>query len=442
MRKATFFIALAFLLTLCAIPVYAADIPPLPHAFYGALEVNGSDAAPGYTVEARGEGVTTGIASNPIVTEEVGWYGSADPLGVKLIVQGDILDGETITFYVNGRLATSDPATVVWHSGDTSEVDLTVTITIPAPGGGGFAPTPDIETNLFGIEADFDISNDGEIQETIEATSEAGDLTIVIEEGTIALDEDGEPLDTLEIIVDETPPDPPEDAYVIGLAYDFGPDGATFDPPLIMTYTLDLDDLPEGIAPEDLVIAYWDGDEWVELDSDVDVENSTITIESEVEHFTTFAVIGRVAPTAFSLSSLSVQPAEVEPGETVTIAVSVANTGGTEGDYTVVLTINGAKEAERSGTVAARDSEDVSFTVSREDAGSYSVVVDGLSGSFTVVAPAPPPAVPAPAAPEVPPVIPPPAPPVNWTIWGPIIGVAVFLAIFLPIRLRRRRRLG
>ena len=63
-----------------------------------------------------------------------------------------------------------------------------------------------------------------------------------------------------------------------------------------MTYTLDLDDLPEGVAPEDLVIAYWDGDEWVELDSEVDIENSTITITAEVEHFTTFAVIGAVPP--------------------------------------------------------------------------------------------------------------------------------------------------
>jgi hypothetical protein len=329
----------------------------------------------------------------------------------------------------------------LWSSGETSEVDLTVRI--PTGGGGGLAPSaPDIESNLFGEEADFSINEDGEIQETIEATSEDGDLTIVIEEGTIALDEDGEPLDTLEITVDESPPDPPEDAHVIGLAYNFGPAGATFDPPLIMTYTLDLDDLPEGIAPEDLVIAYWDGDEWVELDSDVDVENSTITIEADVDHFTTFAVIGRVAPAAFSLSSLSVQPAEVEPGETVTIALSIANTGGTEGSHTVVLTINGAKEAEKSVTVAARDSEDVSFTVSREDAGSYSVVVDGLSGSFTVVAP--PPTVPPPAPPEVPPAAPPAEVPpgVNWTIWGPIIGVAVFLSIFLPIRMRRRRKFG
>lgn len=59
--------------------------------------------------------------------------------------------------------------------------------------------------------------------------------------------------------------------------------------------------------------------------------------------------------------------------------MSVANAGGMEGSYSVVLMINGLKEAEKSVTIAAGGSRSVSFTVSKEDAGSYSVVVDGLS---------------------------------------------------------------
>ena len=95
------------------------------------------------------------------------------------------------------------------------------------------------------------------------------------------------------------------------------------------------------------------------------------------------------APAAFSLSNLTIQPAEVQPKETVTITVSVANTGGTKGSYTVVLKLNGEKEAEKSVTIAAGSSEIVTFSVTREEASSYSVTVDGLSASFTVVAPAP-----------------------------------------------------
>ncbi len=55
----------------------------------------------------------------------------------------------------------------------------------------------------------------------------------------------------------------------------------------------------------------------------------------------------------------------------------VANTGGTEGSYDVVLKINEVKEVEKSVTVAAGSSEIVTFLVTRADVGSYSVAVDG-----------------------------------------------------------------
>ncbi|GAJ09875.1 unnamed protein product, partial [marine sediment metagenome] len=149
------------------------------------------------------------------------------------------------------------------------------------------------------------------------------------------------------------------------------------------------DALPEDVAEEDLVLAYYDeeADEWVGLDCVVDTENNTIT--ASVAHFTTFAIItvpvvAPPAPAAFSVSSLSIQPTEVEPGDTVTIAVSVANTGGESGSYTVVLKIDGVKEADKTVTVAAGGSKTVSFSVTKEEADSYTVTVDGLSGSFTV----------------------------------------------------------
>ncbi len=435
MRKIAIFIAVSALVLLGAAPVLANGIPKLPHAFYGSVTVNNVSGGGGNQVSATvniGDIIST---QNPVSTVE-GNYG-IDSL--YLLVQGyDIPDGATITFYVDGR-STNQTALFVAGGGPTL---MNLTVSYTTGGGGGLPSAPDIESNLFGEEADFSINTDGEIQETIEATSEDGNLTIVIEEGTIALDEDGEPLDTLEITVDETPPDPPEDAHIIGISYNFGPAGATFDPGITMTYTLDLDDLPEGVDPADLVIAYWDGDEWVELDSDVDVENSTIIIEAEVKHFTTFAVIAMpppptpvLAPAAFASSSLSISPLEVDIGQTVTISLLVANTGEEEGSYTVTLKLNGAVEETREITLAGGSSETVTFTTAEDEAGTYSVDVDGLTGSFTVREVAPPP-------PAAPPVTPPAAPPVNWTIWGPIIGVAVFLAIFLPIRLRRRRRLG
>lgn len=96
------------------------------------------------------------------------------------------------------------------------------------------------------------------------------------------------------------------------------------------------------------------------------------------------------ARSPFLVKNLSIQPAEVQPNEVVTITVSVTNTHDTWGAYSLVLKINGVNEAERQAEVDAGGSQDVSFSVTREDLGSYTVFVNGLSGRFTVVAPAPP----------------------------------------------------
>jgi len=209
----------------------------------------------------------------------------------------------------------------------------------------------------------------------------------------MALDKDGNPLDSLDVSIDKSPPDPPEGAHIIGLPYVFSPEGATFDPPITFTWSYDPDALPEGVAEEDLVLAYYDEDagEWVELDCVVDTVNNTIT--ASVAHFTTFAIIGSVtppvvvppAPARFTISSLGVSPSELAPGEEVNISVLVANTGGKLGSYIVVLKINGVKEQEKSVTITAGSSQTVTFSVTKEGADTYAVTVDGLIGSFTVV---------------------------------------------------------
>jgi hypothetical protein len=320
---------------------------------------------------------------------------------------------------------------------------VTTDATIAPPPGDGFGPSPKshVEANMFGDTGKIIVGKDGKTVKAIEATSEDGMLTITIPMGTVLLDEDGNPPSTLTVEVDATLPPSPEGCAIIGLAYDFGPTGVTFDPPITFTWSYDPDILPAGIAEEDLILAYYDDDagEWLELPSTVDTITNTIT--ASVSHFTSFAIIAPcpavlpTAPAAFALSNLSIQPAEVQPEESVTITVSVVNTGGMEGSYTVVLNIKGVKEAEKRITLAGGNYQSVSFDVSREDAGSYSVVTDGLSGSFTVLAPpsVPPPAAPAPAPPPVAIT----RPLINWPLVGRITAAAVISGLFIS-SLRRR----
>jgi hypothetical protein len=137
--KMVAFIILAVLLALSVTPVYADNAPVLPHAFYGTVEVNGSPAPVGTQVEVRGDGVQTGIGNNPIVITVEGEYGSSGAFEPKLIVQGDIAEGATLAFYLNG---VSTGQTAEWHSGGVTELDINATIegSLPEP------PPPPEET--------------------------------------------------------------------------------------------------------------------------------------------------------------------------------------------------------------------------------------------------------------------------------------------------------
>jgi hypothetical protein len=301
----------------------------------------------------------------------------------------------------------------------------TFTLEEKAAAAGGFgAPVyPPGVTNLRRV-----VDSQGVFGQDVTAESADGNVELSIPEDTVGLTADGDPLVQISIFEMEDPPEPPADKKVIGLTYDIGPDGAIFtgDPPVTLSFTYDPDEIPEGVDEEELVIAVWDEDagEWVEL-TNISVNPDTNTITGEISHFTAFSVLSPTepaveeapptptpptpapptptptpptpapAPAEFSVSDLTIEPGEAEPGETVTISVSVENTGGTEGTYTLMLTIDGAVEAEKTATVAAGASESVTFSVSKQGATSYIVVVEGLSDIFTVVAPeapAPPPA--------------------------------------------------
>jgi len=89
----------------------------------------------------------------------------------------------------------------------------------------------------------------------------------------------------------------------------------------------------------------------------------------------------------FVVADLSIQPAEAQPNETVNITVSVTNTYHTWGIYSLVLKIDGVKEAEKQAEVSAGTTEEVNFAITRERPGRYSVFINGLSGTFRVAAP-------------------------------------------------------
>ncbi|MFC1976942.1 hypothetical protein ACFLWS_01550 [Chloroflexota bacterium] len=331
------------------------------------------------------------------------------------------------------------------------------TSSAPAPaggvgGGGGGAPAPKVvvvKTPGFTSTSELKVDTSGIVQGTTRLEKEEGKVVLDIAKNTKLSDSSGKALDTLSVATPVSPPEPPPQKAIV-LAYEFGPDGAKFDPALSLTLEYDSETLTKGVAEEELALAFYDkgAGNWIVLESVVNTDNHTIN--ALISHFTSFAIVTPVLPpstpkpkpAAFSLSNLTIQPAEISPVEAVTITLSVANTGGAEGSYTVVLDINGAKEAEKRVTVKDGGSEFVSFSVSRQEAGRYSITVDGLEGLFTVKALEP--VLPPPPPIEVPSQLPtktstPVERGINWYIIGIVLGIAVLLVILLLILIRRRR---
>jgi len=246
------------------------------------------------------------------------------------------------------------------------------------------------------------IDAEGVLTKDVTAKSDDKLCQLALNKGTKVLSKRGGRLSGVVIVEMEEPPVPPEDSNVIGLTYDLGPDGATFDPPITITFTYDPALIPAGVVEENLVIAIWDEEagEWVNLVSTVDPITNTIT--ALVGHFTAFTVLSYTGPAVFATNDLTISPAEVDIGETVTISVLVANTGDLTSSYEVTLKIDNVAVATKDVTLAGGASQRVTFTTSEDAAGTYAVNVDYLSGTFTVVAPpappAPPPPPPAPAA--------------------------------------------
>jgi len=301
-----------------------------------------------------------------------------------------------------------------------------------AGGGAGGAGEYDGLNSLEGS-----ISRDGVVIYDFTAQSFDGRIYLAIDRGTKALTRWGTPLYWIIMIKMDDPSSPPSGYTRIGLAYDFGPYGATFEPSQTLTFTYNDDDVPAGFDEINLVVAMCNEatGKWEILGSIVDADKNTIRVY--VSHFTAFTILASTVPAAFTVTDLTLSPAEADIGETVTITILVTNTGALAGSYEVTLEVDEAVAATEEVTLAGGASQKVTFTTVKDFAGTYIVDVNGLAGKFEVMAPTPTPTpTPAPAPTPTPPA---PTPGViNWYLIGGIIAGATIIGVVIWLTLRRR----
>ena len=90
------------------------------------------------------------------------------------------------------------------------------------------------------------------------------------------------------------------------------------------------------------------------------------------------------AKAEFKLGSLEISPSQVAIGDVATVTVDLTNSGGAEGTYGVTLVINGISVETKDVTVPAETTKEVSFTVSKQDIGTYKIQIGDLTETLHV----------------------------------------------------------
>lgn len=194
-----------------------------------------------------------------------------------------------------------------------------------------------------------------------------------------------------------------ENIQVVGPVYEFNayasatettPSPVSISPSARLILTYDSDKLHQNTT--EVFIANYDTQQgWMALAPVPGAVAEIGKAHGIVNHFSLFAVLARFEEptTKFKVSQLTVSPSQIELNQEVAISLEVANTGTKNGDYSLVLTVDGAVKSTTQVTVAAGTSQTVNFTLTGDTAGKHQVKVNGLVGEFEVIKPAVPPVI-------------------------------------------------
>ncbi len=306
------------------------------------------------------------------------------------------------------------------------------------PSGDGGDGTPnyrEIEIDILGKVTVAKVSSSGRLLYSCLATDPDNKHKLGLDQGTRVTSASGGVLKRIEMRVCQEPPSLPSGMEMIGPAYDLTgyiddsvPCSIIFNEPAEFTLSYDPDWLPENTSSV-LITSYEPEHGWTELEPAYSEVAQGNRVTALVSHASIFAILAKVvpAPAEFELSELVINPAQAEVGEPVTISVIVQNTGQLEGSYTLVLEIDGKMGQSQEIILAAGESRQASFTVIKDEPGTYTIALDGLTGEFTVLAPASPP-----------PSVPTSSPPWVSTYWWAILLIALIIALVVYLTVRRK----
>jgi hypothetical protein len=104
-------------------------------------------------------------------------------------------------------------------------------------------------------------------------------------------------IDNLEQLLEQAPPPASAQltlAFVIEATSEDGEPLTSFDTPIELEFTVPATDVPEGADGTTLVLAFWNGSSWTEVEGTVTQNaDGSYTVTASVDHFTIFSVLHR-----------------------------------------------------------------------------------------------------------------------------------------------------
>jgi transcriptional regulator with XRE-family HTH domain len=273
-----------------------------------------ADSAWGYTSSATGYAVWKGVgySFSPSTSGGYGYQaGTGSTSIVYTIVWTPPSGWPAGSYKIDTRLTTSTQS----PGGGTTFTETSTAFALASPaveaggGGGGVASTGTGTTYVFDV-----VNSSGAFTQAVTAQSADTKVKVDIAKGVIGKTSSGQPLTRLTITPLSPPPPPPANKSIIGLTYDFGPDGATFDPSVTVTFTYDPKNIPAGVDEKSLTLAFYDSAKgtWVVLEN-ITVNTATHTISGQTSHFTAFTVLSLSQPATTTPAPTTPAPTTPSP---------------------------------------------------------------------------------------------------------------------------------
>jgi len=354
-------------------------VPPIPQVFYGTVTLDGEVAPDGTQVTAEFNGrqvdsdnVSAGLYQITVNTQE-----------------GDPSSG-TVTFYIDGLLADSANYTA---GGPITENNLsvdtpippgpTVTLTIKTEGSGSTSPSPGNRSyeegdsvtvraipsqgwNFDGWTGDVPSGDRDNTTVSINMTSDKSITAHFVDNSLPIISEvivQNITKTSVDIMWATNEPATSQIEYSDGNGYILTPLNLL----LVTEHLVSLSDLTPTTSYDFKVLS---------------VDNSGNPTTSEGHSFTTSGL-----PATFNFSNWQFLLSPLGEGQKLDIEVNINNTGDLDGTRSVLLTVNGQNESTQDITLIAGANQLINFTVSRDTPGTYEVIIEDISLTFTVSAP-------------------------------------------------------